>query len=385
MERVALTECRDYDKRQVFDAVHEAIELLGGIKKFIGEAQRVLVKPNLLAPYPADRAVVTHHSVVEAVCELVIAAGATPIVGDSGAVGSTRFIARRSGLLPYLERNGIELIDFKESRTFENPKGINFKKFEVAEEVISADAVINVAKLKTHGQVMMTMAVKNLFGTVIGMRKSQWHMRAGKDARYFARMLVELCYFIKPELSIVDGIIGMEGNGPSSGTPRKIGLIAAGADPVSIDRVLTDIVGLKADQVLTLLAANDLGYGTTDLEQIEILGENPDIFRLRHFKLPRRPAAKPRQSRLPLGEIFNNAMISKPALDHEVCNRCLTCVKHCPPQAMSLPAATDDPKPQITIDFDKCISCFCCQELCPEGAIAIRDGWGLKVLSLFGR
>jgi uncharacterized protein (DUF362 family)/NAD-dependent dihydropyrimidine dehydrogenase PreA subunit len=380
LTQVALTECRDYDSRKVSDAVRKSVDLLGGMKKFAGKGQRILVKPNLLAPYAADRAVLTHHSVVEAVCDLVLETGATPVVGDSGAVGTARFVAKRSGLLPYLEKTGIELIDFKKSREFENPHGINFKKFELAEEVISADAVINVAKLKTHGQVMMTMAVKNLFGAIIGMRKSQWHMRAGQDSRYFARMLVELCYFIKPELSIVDGVIGMEGNGPSSGTPRKIGLIAAGVDPV-----LTEIVGLKAEQVLTLLAAEDLGYGITDLEQIEILGENPDVFRIDNFKLPRL-ASDGNKSNM-IGGLFRSAMTSKPVINHTLCNLCLTCVKHCPPEAMDLPQdrGSSNNHPQVNIDYDKCIRCFCCQELCPEGAITIRDGWGLKVMSLFRR
>lgn len=388
MNKVSLVECRNYNPVDVLNAVRRSVDLLGGLTKFVPTKSRVLVKPNFLAPHAASKAALTHSTVIEAVCELVFEAGATPIVGDSSSIGSAKLIARRSGVLPYLEKRGIELIDLNDSRIFENKTGINFKRFEVSAEAFNADIIINLPKLKTHGQILMTMAVKNMFGAIVGMRKSQWHLRAGKDANYFARMLVELCYFLNPSLSIIDAVIGMDGNGPGSGRPREIGLVAASDDPVSLDRVMADIVGVNPEKILTLVAARELGYGPTNLSQIETVGDDPDSFHIDDFLLPRlSPASTTKGTLDPISGVFQNALTSKPVIDHNACTRCMTCSERCPPEAISFSEKATAGKKGgfMEIDYKKCIRCYCCQEVCPEGAIKIRDGWGIRIMSLVNR
>jgi uncharacterized protein (DUF362 family)/ferredoxin len=388
MNKVSIVECRNYNPADVLKAVRRSVDLLGGLTKFVPTKSKVLVKPNFLAPHAASKAALTHSAVIEAVCELVFEVGATPIVGDSSSIGSSKLIARRSGVLPYLEKRGIELIDLQDSRTYENKTGKNFKRFEVSAEAVNADVIINLPKLKTHGQILMTMAVKNMFGVIVGMRKSQWHLRAGKDAIYFARMLVELCYFLKPSLSIIDAVIGMDGNGPGSGRPREIGLVAASADPVSLDRVMANIVGVDPEKILTLLAARELGYGPTSLSQIETVGDNPDSFHIDDFLLPRlSPASTTKGTLDPISGIFQNALTSKPVIDHKLCTHCMTCSEQCPLDAISFDenALAGSKTGFLEIDYKKCIRCYCCQEICPEGAITIRDGWGIRMMSLLGR
>jgi ferredoxin len=235
---------------------------------------------------------------------------------------------------------------------------------------LEADVVINLPKWKTHGMMLLTLGVKNLFGCIPGPQKALWHLKTGEDRKLFAQVLTDLYQIIHPSLTILDGIVGMEGNGPGSGDPIDLGLILASRDALSLDQVVCDLIGIPRNSLMTNQVALEEGVGR---DGIEIVGERLEDIRIPHFRLP--PPSSPNWD-LPgfLRKALKNALTSKPVVEEKVCNACNRCINICPPRALE--------RRETTLDFDygKCIRCFCCQEVCPEGAISIKPGWGLKLI-----
>jgi len=366
--RVAIVKCCDYQEENVYRAVKESVDLLGGINAIFKDDERVLLKPNLLSAKPPEMAVTTHPSVVSAVIRLVKEAGGTPYIGDSPGTGSIKKVAEKTGINKVAEKMGAKLIDFSEVVDIENERGHVFKRFEVAKTFLEADAVLNLPKLKTHCQMLLTLSVKNNFGFVVGNRKAMWHLKAGIDAEFFAQMLLDLYLLIRPRLTIVDGIIGMEGDGPGSGDPREIGLIFSGIDCVAIDAVIGQVLGIRPDDLYTTRVAKQRGIGKTDLKDIEILGESLEEIKIKGFRLPETHDIGFRIPR-PLSNSVKNLVTSKPTIDYAKCRLCCICLDSCPPKIMRIIDG------KINIDYKMCIRCFCCQELCPEGAIRIKRAW----------
>lgn len=374
MSNVALKKCPDYDTERVYRSIGESIDLLGGISSFIKKGERVLLKPNLLSAKPKEKAVTTHPSTVEAVIRLVKDAGASPFIGDSPGIGSAGQVAAKSGIKEVADRYGVEIVNLSDGVQVENNRGKVFRRFDISRAAIEADAVINIPKLKTHAMMTMTLGVKNLFGCVPGKRKVRWHFEAGHDKTAFAKMLVEFYLLLSPRLTILDGIIGMEGNGPANGTPRDMGIIAASSDAVALDMIIGLMVGLEPEQLPTTLAAMELGVGETDVEMVEVVGDAAGMV-FKDFKFPE--TTEPGfVSRLPsfIKNRMDQALTTRPIVNHDLCKLCSVCVNACPPQVMKI---TD----RLTIDYKECIRCYCCHEMCPEGAIDIKKGWGLRLLS----
>jgi len=373
---VGLTKCGSYDERSVLAALRSTLALLGGIESFVGKNTKVLLKPNLLIAKGAELAVTTHPSIVRAAITLVREAGATPIVGDSPGIGSALKVADRCGIGEVCRETGVDLVDFNESMTIINPGGKRFKRFEIAKEALSVDALWNLPKVKTHAQMFLTLGVKNLFGCVVGTRKPRWHLSAGVDTATFARMLVDLCLTIKPTITIADGVIGMEGNGPGSGDPRKLGFIAASRDCIALDTVIAAILGARPEWLPTLRAAEEDGRGVTSVDNIAVLGETIDGCRVRDFHFPEKIVDIDFAAPLPyfIRKRIKKSLTVKPHINHTLCSLCNTCVEICPSGVIT---KTD----KVTIDLDGCISCFCCQETCPHGAISPKSGWLARFLT----
>lgn len=373
MSKVVLKRCPDYDSERVYKSVTESIELLGGISSFVKRGERVLLKPNLLSAKPIEKAVTTHPAIIDSVIRLVKDAGARPFIGDSPGIGSAGQVAAKSGIKEVADRYGVDIINLSEGILVENPKGKVFKRFDISKAAFEADAIINIPKLKTHAMMTMTLGVKNLFGCVPGKRKVSWHFEAGHDKSAFAKMLVELYQLLSPRLTILDGVIGMEGDGPGSGTPRGMGIIAASADAVAMDMFIGRMVGLEPEELPTTKAAMELGIGETDPEMVEVVGDAVGMV-FEDFRFPE--STEPRfVSWLPnfIKKHMDQALTSRPSVNHDLCKLCNICVNACPPQVMEI---TD----RLRINYDDCIRCYCCHELCPEGAIDIKKGWGMKLM-----
>ncbi len=368
---VALVCCPDYDRERTHAAVKRAVDLLGGMETFIRPGETVLIKPNLLKARPPEAAVTTHPEVVRAVIRLVKNAGGIALVGDSPGLGELRVVAQKAGILDIIHQEGAELVDLDEVIEVRNQG--RFQRFEIARRVRDADAVINLPKLKTHGMTSLTGAVKNLFGCVPGKRKVQWHFNTGVNHDLFMTMLAELCALIKPRLSIMDAIVGMEGNGPGSGDPRWIGAVLAGRDPVSVDVIAGSIVGVPPGQLPIIQAAAAAGIGEARLDRIRVIGDAMDGVRISSFLLPPQAHLEwnlPEWARHSL----KNALTSRPVLNNRLCVHCGICQSHCPQRAI------DEVNGKLEIKYRDCIRCFCCQEFCPQGAITVGKGWALRVM-----
>jgi ferredoxin len=230
-------------------------------------------------------------------------------------------------------------------------------------------------KLKTHGQMTLTLGVKNMFGAVPGTRKTQWHLAAGADRMHFARMLVDLYRKVSPELTLMDGIVGMQGNGPQNGDPRKLGVIVASEDAVALDAVVCEMLGLKRERMATILAAEEMGAGQSRLGRISVAGEALEDCMVADFVFP---SMSDLMNFCPpfLRETMRDWLTTRPVLDSGLCKMCLVCVDNCPAKVITPHGKT------LRFELKQCIRCFCCQEMCPEGAIEVGSGPLARLLRL---
>ncbi len=368
---VSIVRCADYDRERIFAAVKQAVDLLGGMHAFVKPGERVLIKPNLLKGKAPEAAVTTHPEVVRAVIRLVREAGGEPMVGDSPGMGDLRKVCEKAGILDVVNEEGATLVELDEVVQVRNQG--RFQRFEIARAAYEADAIINLPKLKTHGMTTLTGAVKNLFGCVPGKRKVQWHFNTGVNHELFATMLNELCALLKPRLTIMDAVIGMEGNGPGSGEPRQIGVVIAGQDPVAVDVVSSSVLGVSLEKLPLIRAAATAGYGETQLDRIRVFGESIASVAVKQFRLPPQEHLEwrlPEWARL----VLKDALTTKPVINNRSCIQCGICQGHCPQGAI------ENRDGVLEIRYRDCIRCFCCQEFCPQGAITVGRGWALKIL-----
>jgi len=377
---VSIRKCGDYDPARLTEVLLSVAEDLGGLSSFVKRGDKVLLKPNLLKSAGPEEAVVTHPALMEAVAAMEKDCGATPFLGDSPPLGKLSRVLSKSGYDPFMQKLNIQAVPFMEKVTAEFPDARLFRRLDLAKEIFDFDAVINLPKLKTHSQMVLTLAVKNLFGAIVGADKAAWHLRAGKDFDSFATVLVQIYEKVRPALSIVDGILGMEGNGPNAGVPRKIGLIAASSDAVALDAEICRLVGLPLESLRTCVIGQNLGLGTADVDKIERVGDKLDGFPLKDFKRPKSMTMTWNLSPgNPIRKFMENHLITKPDIDASSCKNCGICMQHCPPQAIS------EKNGMMVIDRGKCISCFCCHELCSNEAIRIVQPFLGRCMSAISR
>ncbi len=280
---VSLGRSTSYQDQELAQSLLDVLAPLGGMEAFVKPGQRVLLKPNLLTGARPTKECVTRPELVKEVAKLVIAAGGSPFLGDSPAFGSALGVAKANGYLPIMEELDLPMIEFHGKR-YETDSD-SFNHLLLSKEAIEADVVINLPKVKSHVQLTMTLGVKNLFGCVPGKMKAWWHMEAGKDADRFGRMLVETAKAIAPDLTIVDGIIGHEGNGPSGGEPRELGVLGASRDVFALDMAMLAVLNVNPQLVPTARVSLEMGYSPT-LENIEFPLMHPMDLQLVDWKLP---------------------------------------------------------------------------------------------------
>ena len=270
-----------------------------------------------------------------------------------------------------IEATGAQFVRFEESLPVRLKSG-TFHQLEIAKEYFDHDIIINLPKLKTHQMIGFTGAVKNLFGFVVGARKARLHLQAGTNKGFFALMLLELCDYLNPALSIMDAVTAMEGDGPGSGDPINLGVILASRNPVALDTIATSIVNLSHNRVWTQKVARESGRMGTRPEEISLFGPDVSAFKNDNFR-PAKSADINFGIPTPLKNMLKNAISAQPGIKQN-CQLCGQCVKHCPPQAMKMK------NDRLHIDYSRCISCFCCQELCPHGAVDTHQGLLLRLV-----
>ena len=366
---VVILRCRGYNRKKVFDAVTHAFELLGGLSKYVQPGQKVLLKPNMLSAKKPSKAVTTHPIVLEAVIELVKSVGGVVWVGDSpsGAIKGVKRCWENTGFLEVAEKTGVKLINFEAGGTV--LKKVNGKNFHIAKAVLEADVVINLPKFKTHGLTLYTGAIKNLFGTLPGFQKAEFH-KLYPHPQSFSECLVDILSIVKPSLHLMDAILGMEGDGPATGDKRKTGLILASEDAVALDSVASFLMGFKENEIDVVSIAGIRGLGENTLSRINILGESLNSAQIPDFSLPSNRLIK-------LVPEFLMKWVGKfiwvrPESKKELCTGCKICAESCPVYAIEM----KDGHP--VFDYGTCINCLCCNESCPESAIVQKLSWLAK-------
>lgn len=369
MSVVALIRCDGYGDTVVEAAVRRGLELLGGASKFARDGEKILIKPNWLASDPPEKCTCTHPAVFMAVCKLMQSTGARLSYGDSPAFQRPETVAQKSGFAEIAGRLSIPLADFRNGAEVFYESGIQNKKFTLAKGVIDSDAVISVSKLKAHGFMRFTGAIKNQFGCVPGALKGESHVKT-PSAADFAKMLCDLSGCIKPRLYIMDAVMAMEGNGPRGGNPKKLSALLFSVDPVALDATACRIIGLDPEAVPTITAGFEAGMGVYAPQSITIAGDPLPEFIDPSFDVKREPAAEMKKGRI--FTFVKNSLLARPVIDAAQCVKCGVCVSACPvrPKAVDWRGGNKLLPPSYT--YKNCIRCYCCQELCPHGAIKIR-------------
>ncbi|MBF2051199.1 MAG: DUF362 domain-containing protein [Elainella sp. C42_A2020_010] len=280
---VSFVRATSYEQPMLEAALRQVLDPLGGITAFVKPGDRVLLKPNLLTGAKPGKDCTTRPELVYWVARLVQEAGGHPFLGDSPAFGSARGVAVANGYQFILDELKLPIIDFQ-GRRYETVSQ-DFNHLLLSKEAMEADVVINLPKVKSHVQLTLTLGVKNLFGCVPGKMKAWWHMEAGKDSARFGNMLVETARTINPDLTILDGIIGHEGNGPSNGEPRLLGVLGASADVFALDRAMLEVLAVDPAIIPTVAASQRLGL-CPDLAEIQFPLLTPAELRVNDWKLP---------------------------------------------------------------------------------------------------
>ena len=353
--KVAILRCSDYDEEKVFSAVKKAVELIGRIDSLKG---KTLLKPNLLGFYHSDRGITTHPAVVKAIAKLVKSIGGRPIIADSPGMGIpyTKESLKKLYHITQMEGLGANLnYDTEFKGFFFQDKG--FRLIKLVGEV---DSVVNIPKLKTHSFTILSCAVKNLFGLIPGFDKLGYHSTLPK-IEDFSSMLFCLADVVQPKLTIVDGIVGMEGNGPSGGILRDIGWIIVSDNPILSDLAACRLIGWK-NEIVPGLSERANGFDKAEWLGDEVVPIFPPL------QLPQGVAPWGK-----LGKYLKPFFTAKPVVSN-ACIGCGVCEKTCPKKAIKMKNG------QAMINDSLCIRCYCCQELCPQGAILLKNSILAKTL-----
>lgn len=371
--RVAVVAQADYASPSLEDALRRAIDLAGFDLACV-RGKRVLLKPNMLGAYPPSMGITTHPSFVAAAVRIFRDAGATVLVSDSpNGIYPIDRVWEVTGLREVCRASGAKEIHFEASGN------VSRGGVQIARAAAEADLIINLPKLKTHGLTILTLAVKNLFGCLNGMQKARVH-RDCPERSAFAETVVRIAAAARSALTIIDGIVAMEGNGPSAGELVSLNLVVAGTDIHAVDAACCHLVRLDPEELDTLAAARRLKLW--DGAMPEMIGDPADAILPQRFALPATYVRGMRDwwiSRLVLKWIWSGAT-AKPRIDPARCERCLLCVEGCPVAAIPRPAEGDAP----IIQDKACIQCFCCHELCPHRAIDLRRSAGVKLAAWIG-
>jgi uncharacterized protein (DUF362 family)/Pyruvate/2-oxoacid:ferredoxin oxidoreductase delta subunit len=376
--QVFMVRCTDYE--QAAKKLKTLLNLMGGLGQFVSAGEKIVLKVNLLQAAAPEKAVTTHPTLVATMGRLVKQEGASPIIADSPGSGlpyNRRTLERlyqTTGMAQAAESSGATLNFDTGHQAVSYPQGRLIHRFEVINPVLAADGVLNLCKLKTHTFMHMTGAVKNNFGVIPGITKPGYHAKL-QQKEHFADMLLDLAQYVSPRLSIMDAVVGMEGDGPHTGLPRRVGWLLAAPNPLALDVVAGEIMGLDRQQNPILLAAERRGLGPNRLEQVEVIGADKSDLRLGDYKLPATLVDGVGLGPFTwLAPVFKNAASLQPRINKDKCVACGSCYESCPVNAITMNEVAH-------IDEKACIRCYCCHEMCGDEAIELKANWLYRVLN----
>ncbi len=373
MDKVVLVKTPDYGEQTLYESVCRQFELLDfDVAQMAGK--RVLLKPNLLMKRRPEEATTTHPGVVRAVIQRLNELGVKDImVADSPGglynIGALTGIYQTSGMMGAVEGVNAKLnYDVTNgTRRVKNYRRVS--SFPIITPVLQADFIISITKLKTHGMTMLSGGVKNLFGCVPGLMKPEFHCRFPKKED-FCEMLVDLCECVHPDITIVDAVVSMEGNGPSGGTPRQTNLLFGACNPYALDCVLARFIGFEEEEIETIRASKARGL-CGGFDAVALAGDVQEFVPVKDFQHPQSRATDfssnvPRLLRKPVAFLVGTVAKPRPVIRKGNCVGCGKCAESCPQHIIQIRQG------KAHIQYDECIRCFCCHEMCPVKAIDIR-------------
>lgn len=383
MNEVIIKNTPDYEQKSV-DAAVEYIFEKSEITPLLTPTARVVVKLNLLRKASPEEAITTHPAVVGAVITALKKRGVKDIlIADcpSGAftVNRMKSIYSACGISQF-EGEGVRL-NYDFTSTFKN---CGTHRFEIINPMLQRDVLINIAKLKTHAMAGMTGAVKNIFGVIPGLQKTEHHFHF-PERDIFCSSVIELCEIVKPDLSIIDAVVGMEGEGPSAGVPRSFGFIIGGRNPYLVDRAAAHCIGIPRKVAATVDESVKRGLAPEKVSDITVVGDRTLIESpITDTLLPSTRATDctdefPRPMKKGLKYLFRKKLVSRPFVIAEKCVGCGNCAEACPQKTIEMKPKKNKGR-YAKVKTGNCISCFCCHEVCPEKAIDIRKNIVFRVL-----
>ena len=386
MEKVAISKCDEYVDDKVMVALKQTLDAFGGAKSFVKPNQLVVIKTNMVIKLPPERAATTHPLVVGCLAKLFLDCGAKVVVADS-AGGSYNdktmgAIYDVTGMTEASQKYGFKINDDYDYVSVEPKDAVVAKKFNVLDILEKADVIVNACKLKTHSFTGISNAVKNMFGAIPGLDKVQMHGQF-QSLDNFSDMLFDIWghFGKKLALNVCDAVIGMEGEGPTNGNPRKIGAIVCSKNPVAVDIVGARIMNVAPTQIPTIQKGIERNY-LKSVDDVEVVGDKVADLIITDFDKRTPNPYKPFSTNVPqwLQPLMHKLMTQRPYVNKRKCVGCQTCFRHCPMHAISMVPTKKGGVPKATFDYSKCIRCFCCQELCPYGLVKIKSGLGYKIL-----
>lgn len=376
--------CADYAGAEA--ALRAAVERMGGMERFVRPGERILLKANLLRPAPPESAICTHPAVVEAIAKLVKEAGGTALITDSPGgylqkESVLRNLYEKTGMAQAAQNSGAELCMDPSARLVDLPQGRVLRQAEIITPVLEADGIFDLCKMKTHVFMGMTGAVKNSFGIIPGLTKVGFHGSHPSQAQ-FAQVLLDLIGLMAPRLCVMDGVLAMEGEGPGvSGTPRPVGLLLLSDNPLALDVIAGEIMGLPRERNPLLLAAQERGLTPTRPEEVELVGPPLDQLRIPDYRFPANVRSNLMEFLGPLtgaaGRLCKSLLSQTPKIREDLCVGCAICKNACPGKAITMTGSGGKAK----VHPRSCIRCYCCHELCPQKAVELKRGWLGKLLS----
>ena len=375
---VSLQNCREYDSTRVREAVARALLEVPATTDLLRSGRRILLKPNIVNPRGPERPVCTHPQVLRAVAEICHEAGCLLLVADqptywlTGRTGSQQFAApglfHTTGYVEVCKGLPVDwaLCASAGYREFPVPRPYHVPVAHLTRLLDEVDGVINLPKLKTHMQTRLTGAVKNTFGLVAPRQRMDLHM-LGNPA--LSEAIVDTFAAYRPELSVLDAVVAMEGAGPVRGPARQTGWIAASSDAVALDALAGHLCGFRPRAIRTTTAAAEARYGVADLGQIAVEGADPETLRVRL----RPPHSPPMRWPTWLGRLGRRLIYARPRVVPNACIGCGGCREACPAKCITI-------EDYARIDRQRCLECFCCMEACPRDAIAVDESLLTRLL-----
>ena len=365
---VGVTHTPDYTIERVCSDVRRHFAF-HNIDKQVLDGKRVLVKANLVMKRTPEEATTTHPTVIEAIVRCAQECGAKEVViadspGGPFAVGALRGIYASCGMQEAAEHTGAVLNEDVTSFERERQENELVHRFTLIHAIKEADFIIDAVKLKTHGMTMLSGAVKNLFGTIPGLMKPEFHWRFPKKD-VFSNMLVDLCETVRPDLVIADAIVCMEGDGPSGGVPKQVGMILSSRSPYEHDLAACALMGLSTDEVFTVSHAIRRGLCSETIDEVSFVGDS--LIRCADFLMPKSKSIS-FSDKIPkvFLPVVDKLLTSKPVIRKKDCVGCGKCAESCPAKTIRIVDR------KANIDYSACIRCYCCHEMCPVRAIDIK-------------